>query len=59
MTRGIRGELNVVVKMEYFKDVNKFGESSLGVRFFSRSSFPDGFQVHRRLFQPHSHKRGG
>ena len=43
--RGIRGELSVIVKVEYIRDANKFAESSMGVLFFSRSSFPDGYQV--------------
>lgn len=31
---GIRGEVNVIVKVDYFSDVNKFRQSSCGVHFF-------------------------
>lgn len=31
---GIRGEVNVVVKVELFTDFNKFRQSSCGVQFF-------------------------
>lgn len=31
---GIRGEINVVVKVELFSDFNKFRQSSCGVQFF-------------------------
>lgn len=31
---GIRGEVNVVVKVDLFSDVNKFRQSSCGVQFF-------------------------
>lgn len=32
--QGIRGEVNLIVKVELFSDVNKFRESSCGVKFF-------------------------
>ena len=31
---GIRGEVNVTVKVELFSDFNKFRQSSCGVQFF-------------------------
>lgn len=31
---GIRGEVNLIVKVDYFSDVNKFRQSSCGVHFF-------------------------
>lgn len=31
---GIRGEVNIIVKVDYFSDVNKFRQSSCGVHFF-------------------------
>lgn len=32
---GIRGEVNVIVKVELFSDFNKFRQSSCGVQFFN------------------------
>lgn len=32
---GIRGELNIIVKVDLFSDVNKFRQSSCGIQFFS------------------------
>lgn len=32
--RGIQGEINIIVKVELFSDVNKFRQSSCGVQFF-------------------------
>lgn len=31
---GIRGEINVLVKVELFNDLNRFRQSSCGVKFF-------------------------
>lgn len=31
---GIRGEINIIVKVELFSDVNKFRQSSCGIQFF-------------------------
>lgn len=31
---GIRGEVNIIVKVELFVDFNKFRQSSCGVTFF-------------------------
>ncbi|KAK2143845.1 hypothetical protein LSH36_807g00138 [Paralvinella palmiformis] len=42
---GIRGELNVVVKLELFTDFNKFRQSSCGVKFFYTSGVPCGYSV--------------
>lgn len=32
---GIRGEVNIIVKVELFSDFNKFRQSSCGVQFFN------------------------
>ncbi|XP_065165610.1 uncharacterized protein [Atheta coriaria] len=40
---GIRGEVNVVVKVELFTDFNKFRQSSCGVQFFCSPAIPHGF----------------
>lgn len=32
--QGIRGEINLIVKVDLFSDVNKFRQSSCGVQFF-------------------------
>lgn len=36
---GIRGEVNVIVKVELFNDFNKFRQSSCGVQFFHCKNF--------------------
>lgn len=38
---GIRGELNVIVKVELFSDFNKYKTSSCGVQFFHCKSIRD------------------
>ncbi|XP_077286731.1 C2 domain-containing protein 5 [Arctopsyche grandis] len=42
---GIRGEVNVIVKVELFNDFNKFRQSSCGVQFFHSPIIPHGYQV--------------
>ncbi|XP_077938639.1 C2 domain-containing protein 5 isoform X27 [Gasterosteus aculeatus] len=37
---GIRGEINVLVKVELFNDLNRFRQSSCGVKFFCTASIP-------------------
>ncbi|XP_072552028.1 C2 domain-containing protein 5 isoform X12 [Salminus brasiliensis] len=37
---GIRGEINVLVKVDLFNDLNRFRQSSCGVKFFCTSSIP-------------------
>uniref|UniRef100_A0A8C5DU94 C2 domain-containing protein 5 n=1 Tax=Gouania willdenowi TaxID=441366 RepID=A0A8C5DU94_GOUWI len=37
---GIRGEINVLVKVELFNDLNRFRQSSCGVKFFCTTSIP-------------------
>ncbi|XP_061825398.1 C2 domain-containing protein 5 isoform X6 [Nerophis lumbriciformis] len=37
---GIRGEINVLVKVELFNDLNRFRQSSCGVKFFCTPSIP-------------------
>ncbi|KAL7751428.1 hypothetical protein RI367_003288 [Sorochytrium milnesiophthora] len=43
--RGIRGQINVQVKLQYFGDVNPFKESSAGVQFFAATAVPPCFAV--------------
>lgn len=38
--RGIRGELNVQVRIQFFGDNNPLKDSSAGVQFFSIKSMP-------------------
>ncbi|KAI5729779.1 hypothetical protein M8J76_006565 [Diaphorina citri] len=40
---GIRGEVNVIVKVDLFTDFNKFRQSSCGVQFFNSSVIPQGY----------------
>lgn len=40
---GIRGEVNIVVKVQLFSDFNRFRQSSCGVQFFYSSAVPEGF----------------
>ncbi|XP_063929582.1 C2 domain-containing protein 5 isoform X2 [Zophobas morio] len=40
---GIRGEVNVVVKVELFSDFNRFRQSSCGIQFFCSKSIPHGY----------------
>lgn len=42
---GIRGELNVQVKLQFFGDVNPFKDSSAGVQVFGSTSLPLGYRV--------------
>ncbi|XP_061917195.1 C2 domain-containing protein 5 isoform X10 [Entelurus aequoreus] len=37
---GIRGEINILVKVELFNDLNRFRQSSCGVKFFCTPSIP-------------------
>ncbi|XP_052387113.1 C2 domain-containing protein 5 isoform X6 [Carassius gibelio] len=37
---GIRGEINVLVKVDLFNDLNRFRQSSCGVKFFCTKSIP-------------------
>uniref|UniRef100_A0A3Q3W8P2 C2 domain-containing protein 5 n=1 Tax=Mola mola TaxID=94237 RepID=A0A3Q3W8P2_MOLML len=37
---GIRGEINVLVKVELFNDLNRFRQSSCGIKFFCTTSIP-------------------
>jgi hypothetical protein len=40
---GIRGEVNIVVKVELFSDFNRFRQSSCGIQFFCSKSIPHGY----------------
>ncbi|KRT84709.1 C2 domain containing protein, partial [Oryctes borbonicus] len=40
---GIRGEVNIIVKVELFTDSNKFRQSSCGVQFFCSPAVPQGY----------------
>ncbi|PVD33850.1 hypothetical protein C0Q70_05111 [Pomacea canaliculata] len=42
---GIRGELNVQVKVELFSDLNKFRQSSCGIQFFCTAAVPSGYAL--------------
>ncbi|XP_058842121.1 C2 domain-containing protein 5 isoform X6 [Acipenser ruthenus] len=42
---GIRGEINVVVKVDLFNDLNRFRQSSCGVKFFCTTSIPKCYKV--------------
>ncbi|XP_068230425.1 C2 domain-containing protein 5 isoform X2 [Palaemon carinicauda] len=41
---GIRGEVNIVVKVDLFSDFNKFRQSSCGVQFFFTPEIPAGYR---------------
>ncbi|KJE97542.1 hypothetical protein CAOG_07382 [Capsaspora owczarzaki ATCC 30864] len=43
--RGIRGEVNVSVKLDLISDVNKFRDTSLGVRFFAMRCLPPFYRT--------------
>ncbi|XP_039231754.1 C2 domain-containing protein 5 isoform X4 [Drosophila yakuba] len=42
---GIRGEINVIVKVDLFSDVNKFRQSSCGIPFFHSQCVPFGYRA--------------
>uniref|UniRef100_A0A6P7GC02 C2 domain-containing protein 5 n=1 Tax=Diabrotica virgifera virgifera TaxID=50390 RepID=A0A6P7GC02_DIAVI len=42
---GIRGEVNITVKVELFSDFNRFRQSSCGVQFFYSPTVPQGYQA--------------
>ena len=42
---GIRGEVNLIVKVELFSDLNKFRQSSCGVQFFCCPEIPEGYKA--------------
>ena len=42
---GIRGEVNIIVKVELFSDLNKFRQSSCGVQFFCCLEVPEGYKA--------------
>lgn len=42
---GIRGEVNIIVKVELFSDFNKFRQSSCGVQFFCSPVIPQGYHA--------------
>ncbi|XP_043237815.1 C2 domain-containing protein 5-like isoform X4 [Amphibalanus amphitrite] len=46
---GIRGEVNVMVKVDLFSDFNKFRHSSCGVQYFSSPCVPAGHCVQAML----------
>ncbi|ORX88915.1 hypothetical protein K493DRAFT_384143 [Basidiobolus meristosporus CBS 931.73] len=43
--RGVRGEIYVQVKIQFFGDVNPFKDSSAGVQFFSVSTVTEKFPI--------------
>ncbi|XP_064417481.1 C2 domain-containing protein 5 isoform X2 [Latimeria chalumnae] len=42
---GIRGEINVVIKVDLFNDLNRFRQSSCGVKFFCTTSVPKCYRA--------------
>ncbi|XP_013765530.1 C2 domain-containing protein 5 isoform X15 [Pundamilia nyererei] len=42
---GIRGEINVIVKVELFNDLNRFRQSSCGVKFFCTTCIPQCYRA--------------
>ncbi|XP_014469689.1 PREDICTED: C2 domain-containing protein 5 isoform X1 [Dinoponera quadriceps] len=42
---GIRGEVNIIIKVELFSDFNKFRQSSCGVLFFYSPNIPYGYHA--------------
>lgn len=40
---GVRGEVNIIVKVDLFTDFNKFRQSSCGVKFFHSPAVPHGY----------------
>ncbi|XP_078276116.1 C2 domain-containing protein 5 isoform X2 [Rhinoraja longicauda] len=42
---GIRGEINVTVKVDLFNDLNRFRQSSCGVMFFCTTSIPKCYKA--------------
>ncbi|XP_050317871.1 C2 domain-containing protein 5 isoform X1 [Bactrocera neohumeralis] len=42
---GIRGEVNVIVKVDLFSDLNKFRQSSCGIPFFHSQCIPYGYRA--------------
>uniref|UniRef100_A0A3Q3QI53 C2 domain-containing protein 5 n=1 Tax=Monopterus albus TaxID=43700 RepID=A0A3Q3QI53_MONAL len=42
---GIRGEINILVKVELFNDLNRFRQSSCGVKFFCTTSIPQCYRA--------------
>ncbi|XP_053575082.1 C2 domain-containing protein 5 isoform X6 [Bombina bombina] len=42
---GIRGEINVIVKVDLFNDSNRFRQSSCGVKFFCTTSIPKSYRA--------------
>lgn len=46
---GIRGEVNIIVKVDLFSDFNKFRQSSCGVQFFFTPGIPVGHRCQNIL----------
>ncbi|KAH9490613.1 C2 domain-containing protein 5, partial [Bulinus truncatus] len=42
---GLRGELNIQVRVELFSDFNKFRQSSCGIQFFCSCEVPTGWRI--------------
>ena len=43
--RGLRGDLHIQVKLQFFGDVNPFKDSSAGVQIFSSPALPAGYRL--------------
>ena len=46
---GVRGDLQITMKLEAFRDENRFRDTSIGVQFFSMLSLPECYSTHRIL----------
>ncbi|XP_037951366.1 C2 domain-containing protein 5-like [Teleopsis dalmanni] len=42
---GIRGEVNIIVKVDLFSDLNKFRQSSCGIPFYHSQCIPHGYRA--------------
>ncbi len=43
--QGIRGELNLQVRLQFFGDMNPFKDSSAGVQFYSSETLPSHLKI--------------
>ncbi|KAJ3623659.1 hypothetical protein Zmor_004345, partial [Zophobas morio] len=43
--RGIRGEINLIVKLHFFNNENKFRDTSIGVKIFALNEFPSCYSL--------------
>ncbi len=43
--QGIRGEINLQIRLQFFGDMNPFKDSSAGVQFYSTDSLPSNIRI--------------